>query len=499
MDKNYQIDGQNNIQKGGLPNEYEPNGFNRIKQSDKTGWNMNISLASTNFGSVISSNSSNADSSKNEPQKSLFMNSGMSLDQKILTNRPMVPFNLDNNISPYSQHLDIRSQPCKQVPKTINISNLQESDKTNQFNPPPNYRLTKIEIKEAFKSQKTTIVLQKIIMEEKDEVINAIVYELKGEYREIINDKNGNYFSTDLFKICNQSQRIFILEELRPYLSEDCISNFATHPIQTLVEFSSSEKEYELILFSFNDYNKLLSASLDPNGAYVIQKIIERIPERFRKDFNYIFISFIGFVSKQKFGIVAVKKFISCTKNEDIIAQILNIIKVNFMSLANDKYGNYLIQFLLEKWGNYPEGNEIKKLIIQNFKVMAHNKYSSFICELLIKFMKDDEKVELIKSLDLNEFKNSNNQNAIKVMNLLGINMINSNNNINNNYNNIPNQMNLPLNFNNNSFIQNSNIQPNFPNPRFNNINNFGNNNNGERTHKYKQNNNKNRYKNNNK
>ena len=33
------------------------------------------------------------------------------------------------------------------------------------------------------------------------------------------------------------------------------------------------------------------------------------------------------------------------------------------MNLAEDQYANYLIQFLLEKWNNTPEGNEIKKLV----------------------------------------------------------------------------------------------------------------------------------------
>ena len=83
-------------------------------------------------------------------------------------------------------------------------------------------------------------------------------------------DKNGNYFCTDLFKECNQEQRIKILYELYPTLSEDCLYNFSCYPIQTLIERASSEIEYKLILYSFNDYNKLLLASLDPNFFYWI-------------------------------------------------------------------------------------------------------------------------------------------------------------------------------------------------------------------------------------
>ena len=336
-------------------------------------------------------------------------------------------------------------------------------------------------------------------MEAKSDVIESIVNELKGEYRRIMNDKNGNYFCTDLFKICNQKQRIQILQELYQTLSDDAVNNYASHPIQTLIEFSSSEEEYKLILYSFNDYNKLLLDSSDPNGAYVIQKIITRIPERFRQDFNFIFASFIGFVSTQKFGIVAVKKFISCTKNEQIMGQMVNMIKNNFMNLARDKYGNYLIQYLLEKWSHFPEGEEIKQLIAQNFKILSQIKYSSFICEFFIKIMSEDEKIEFIKKLDLNDYQNSNNPYQTKILGLLGIN-INPENNISSNINNFQNPMQLPLSLNNNNIMKDSNLPSNFNNFGQQNMNNFGNiNSNGkEKHHKYKQNNNNNKNRKNN-
>jgi hypothetical protein len=380
----------------------------------------------------------------------------------------------------------------------LNYPKVSEAFQMLQNTQSTNFQLTKKAILTSLKNQKTTIILQKIIMEAKSDVIESIVNELKGEYRRIMNDKNGNYFCTDLFKICNQKQRIQILQELYQTLSDDAVNNYASHPIQTLIEFSSSEEEYKLILYSFNDYNKLLLDSSDPNGAYVIQKIITRIPERFRQDFNFIFASFIGFVSTQKFGIVAVKKFISCTKNEQIMGQMVSMIKNNFMNLARDKYGNYLIQYLLEKWSHFPEGEEIKQLIAQNFKILSQIKYSSFICEFFIKIMSEDEKIEFIKKLDLNDYQNSNNPYQIKILGLLGI-KINPDNNISNNINNFQNPMQLPLSLNNNNIMKDNNLPSNFNNFGQQNMNNFGNiNNNGkEKHHKYKQNNNNKNRKNN--
>ena len=273
-----------------------------------------------------------------------------------------------------------------------------------------------------------TIYLQKRLKGIGKNNIDYIIVQLHGIFREIMKDKNGNYFCSDLFKECDQEQRIKILNELSPTLADDCLNNYASHAIQTLIDRASSEYEYRIILSSFNDYNKLFNVSLDPCGAYTVQKIIERIPDRYREEFNFIFSSFIGFISRKKYGIVAVKKFISGTKSEAITNQIMKLIYENFMDLAVAQYANYLIQFLLEKWNNTPEGNTIKRLVFDNFVKMSQKNYSSFICELYIKIISPEEKNEIINSMLKNIQTIKYNNYSIKIMKLLGI-IYNSDNN----------------------------------------------------------------------
>ena len=273
-----------------------------------------------------------------------------------------------------------------------------------------------------------TIYLQKRLKGIGKNEIDYIIGQLQGIFREIMKNKNGNYFCSDLFKECDQEQRIKILKELSLTLVDDCLNNYSSHAIQTLIDNASSEYEYRIILSSFNDYYKLFNVSLDPCGAYTVQKIIERIPDRYREEFNFIFSSFIGFISRKKYGIVAVKKFILETKSEAITNQIMKLIHENFMDLAVDQYANYLIQFLLEKWNNTPEGNTIKRLVFDNFVKMSQKNYSSFICELYIKIISPEEKNEIINSMLKNIQTIKYNKNSIKIMKLLGI-IYNSDNN----------------------------------------------------------------------
>jgi hypothetical protein len=60
-------------------------------------------------------------------------------------------------------------------------------------------------------------------------------------------------------------------------------------------------------------------------------------------------------------------------------------------------------------------------MIFKNFQAMCEKKYSSFICESFIKIISEEEKIELIKTLDLDYILKSNNKHLMKILKYLGI------------------------------------------------------------------------------
>ena len=405
--------------------------------SNNTSINSNSDLNNTVYSSNINDSNNDDNMSKkniNLAPSSIIINTSNDINYNI---------NITNNV-PFNQN--INNQDIQMHHQTQNASN-----QNNIF--------SRQNIINAFMDQNKTIYLQRKLRTISKNEIDYIIGQLQGIFREIMKDKNGNYFCSDLFKECDQEQRIKILNELSSSLAEDCLNNYSSHAIQTLIDRTSSEFEYKLILSSFNDYNKLLYVCLDPCGAYTVQKIIERIPDRYREEFNFIFSSFIGFTSRKKYGIVTVKKFISGTRSDLVTEQIMKFVEENFMNLAEDQYANYLIQFLLEKWNNTPEGNEIKKMVKDNFVKMCEKKYSSFICELYIKIISPEEKVDLNKFLKNTNIRASNNHHAMKIIK----NLENSTNNIKANYQVAKNRNNNKNNNKNNngSYIPNNNINYN--------------------------------------
>ena len=280
-------------------------------------------------------------------------------------------------------------------------------------------------IMSAFTNQKTTIILQKSLNNATKETLDNIIDEMSGCYSSIIRNKNGNYFCSDLFKVCDKSQRIKVLKELSNTLSEDCIDEYGTHPIQTLIELAESEDEYKLLLLSFNDYNKILRAALSQNGTYVIQKLIRHIPEKYRMEFNLIFVKFVCILSMDMYGVCTVIKFINYTKNEIIEKQLLNLILTNFVNISENQYGNYLVQNIMEQWWKTSKGLYLKKICIDKFHLLAGNHYSSYVCDIFLKLSSLEDKKLLMSSLinckTINLFNCSNSGKIImnKLMNAL--------------------------------------------------------------------------------
>ncbi len=266
----------------------------------------------------------------------------------------------------------------------------------NSYIPPTTLNISQKEFISAFKSQIHTKELQKKLVGISKDDIDKIIKELSGIFRKVIKSKNGNYFFSSLIRICSQEQRIKILLELSNTIYEDCNNEFGTHPIQNLIEFASSETEFKLILSSFNDFTKIILASMNQYGNYVIRKIFEHIPESSHTDFNSIFVKFSCFLSRDIYGVCVVKTFIANTKDENILNQFFYLIMTNFINISENKYGNYLIQYLLEKWWNKREGQKLKYYIISKFDYLSKNNYSAYVCNLYLQLCGEKEKKSLI-------------------------------------------------------------------------------------------------------
>ena len=284
--------------------------------------------------------------------------------------------------------------------KTDNSTNSNSSGE-EAFQPYPIscYSLTLQNVLNAMKIQKAAIYLQTIISEMKPNELSSLINQLKGNFCFLMKDKNGNYFCSDIFKLCTPLQRQCILQEIFNYVDVISIHEFGTHAIQTLIEYISTKEEANLLCSSLCDEMKMPKVALHPRGAYVIQKIINKIPEELRTNFNSYFLKVVPLLSVDIFGVCTVKQFVLYTKFEPTIIIFLNIIYKHFYVIAKNKYGNYLIQFLLEFWWNKNEMFAFKILIEKSFYEFSIDEFSSHIVEKYIKKLNLENKQRLYREV----------------------------------------------------------------------------------------------------
>ena len=256
--------------------------------------------------------------------------------------------------------------------------------------------ISKEEIFSAISKQKTAILLQNSIKDFNSLEISNLIKVLKGNFTKLMKDKNGNYFCSDLLKLCSSQQRLIILKEIIPEFISLSINQFSNHPIQILIELIELDEEIEYINYVFNSLEQFLNVCLNSNGSYVMQKIISNIPENKRIYINKLFLNSIHILSCDMYGVVTLKKFVYYSNNEFIYKSIISNLMQNFIKISENPYGNYFVQFILEMWWENKEMKNIKNLILSNFFRLSKNKFASHICEMYIKLINLNEKQILL-------------------------------------------------------------------------------------------------------
>ena len=251
---------------------------------------------------------------------------------------------------------------------------------------------SKKEIFSYLSNQKSGMIFQSKVREMNSFEIEKLIEELKNSFSQCMMDRNGNYLCNDLFKICNSKERIIVLNEIKDNFIELSLHNYATHPIQNLIEFSQSFEEMNLISTFFNIRNDLLKLALNPNGYFVLQKILMFIPEEIRCNLNNLIIDDLCILAFDMYGVCILKKFIFFIKSKFYLQRIFKSIYDNILKISFDQYGNYLIQYILEIFWSFNDIFFIKKSIENYFHLFASDSFASHICETYIKLMNIFEK-----------------------------------------------------------------------------------------------------------
>ena len=214
----------------------------------------------------------------------------------------------------------------------------------------------------------------------------------------IMKNVHGNYFFQKLIKDSSEK----IISKIISYILEDFIDiskdDSGTFSIQALLNEISTISDINKILVKIK--GKEIDMIYDKNATYVIQKMILKIPDFLRKDLNEIILQNFTKLCLDVNGICLVKNFIKTNSIENDKQKMKIIITNNFILLAQSPFGNYAIQFLMEKLKSN-ELNEIFTVLNENIFKLSVQQFSSNVVEKAIEKMDEINREKTMEKLSI--------------------------------------------------------------------------------------------------
>ncbi|KAH7103882.1 ARM repeat-containing protein [Auriculariales sp. MPI-PUGE-AT-0066] len=208
--------------------------------------------------------------------------------------------------------------------------------------------------------------------EEKQVVFDEIV---PSSALQLIQDVFGNYVIQKLFEHGSPVQKTALAKTMEGHILQLSLQMYGCRVVQKAIEYITAEQQ-AIIVKELESH--VLKCVLDANGNHVIQKLIECVsPDRL--GFVNAFRGSVYDLSTHPFGCRVLQR---CFEHmaEEQTRPLLDELHKYTNNLMQDQFGNYVIQFVLEK--GKPED---RMLIVSKLRGqmlhMAKHKFASNVCE----------------------------------------------------------------------------------------------------------------------
>mmetsp|Transcript_18289 Transcript_18289/g.32864 ORF Transcript_18289/g.32864 Transcript_18289/m.32864 type:complete len:403 (-) Transcript_18289:69-1277(-) len=166
-------------------------------------------------------------------------------------------------------------------------------------------------------------------------IVNSI---LEGAH-ELMVDQYANYMCQTLVQSISSTLRLRFLQSLAGHLVSIAMDPRGTHSLQALISLCSLPQEELVYMRDFGPH--VLDLAIHPNAAHVLQKLVLTVK---KTSFITDLVAYRARkLSCDKLGVCLVKKCLG-------VAEIYFALEPHILDLAQDPYGNYAVQTLIEMW-----------------------------------------------------------------------------------------------------------------------------------------------------
>ncbi|XP_008790832.2 mRNA-binding protein PUF3-like [Phoenix dactylifera] len=229
---------------------------------------------------------------------------------------------------------------------------------------------------------------------EVDMIFNGIIDHVV----ELMVNPFGNYLMQKLLEVCTEEQRLkilLILTEDPADLVRISLNTHGTRAVQKLIETIKIPQEKELVISALK--LGFLDLIKDLNGNHVVQRCLQSLsPE----DNEFIFAAAAEHcvdIATHRHGCCVLQRCIGHAIGE-YRANLVAEISANGLFLAQDAFGNYVVQYILEL-----KDPSATAILVSQFKGhyvnLSTQKFSSNVVEKCLKFFGEDHREQIIAEL----------------------------------------------------------------------------------------------------
>ncbi|PIN02045.1 Translational repressor Pumilio/PUF3 and related RNA-binding proteins (Puf superfamily) [Handroanthus impetiginosus] len=240
--------------------------------------------------------------------------------------------------------------------------------------------------------------LQKLFDEGTPLDVHIIFNEIIDHVIDLMTNRFGNYLMQKLLEVCNEEQRMHILRKVTEEPGElvrISLNTHGTRVVQKLIETVETIQQISIVVSGL--HRGFLSLAKDLNGNHVIQRCLERFTNEDIKSFFVAAAKHCVDIATHQHGCRVLLHCVDYSTGE-YQATLVAAISENGLLLAQDAYGNYVVQYILEL-KNPRATSKLTSQFEGNYVNLSTQKFSSHVVEKCLKECNEEVRVKIIHEL----------------------------------------------------------------------------------------------------
>ncbi|CAN1231344.1 Pumilio homolog 2 [Linum grandiflorum] len=224
----------------------------------------------------------------------------------------------------------------------------------------------------------------------------VLVYtEIMPQALALMTDVFGNYVIQKFFEHGLPSHRRELAGKLPGHVLSLSLQMYGCRVIQKAIEVVDLDQKIQMV---GELEGHVMRCVRDQNGNHVIQKCIECVPEEYIQFIVTTFFDQVTTLSTHPYGCRVIQRILEHCLDPKTQSKVMDEILGAVSMLAQDQYGNYVVQHVLEH-GKPHERSTIIKELTGRIVQMSQQKFASNVVEKCLTFSGPEEREVLVNEM----------------------------------------------------------------------------------------------------